>query len=104
MSIPNEYNPVTFHKQMKRLLMETNWVENKDVPIAVLYLILKFTASHGQGLQVRLKCAEYQTLFPFIGYDNVLKRTVRVHIPTSNRELPHGLMILPESEIVTKET
>lgn len=105
MSLPNEFNPVSFHKQIKTLLMETNWVEI-DVPIAVLYLILKYTANHGEGLQVRLKCVKNQnffTLFHFLRYDNVMKRTVRLHIPSTCTLFPHGLMIVSESEIITKE-
>ena len=79
-------NPIVVHKLVKHMLLETQWVP-VNVPLSIVYSILKYANGLGHGLCVVL--------------NSDVSWALKIYIPTSQRTRvqPGAIMIIPESTI-----
>lgn len=99
-------NPVVFQKMAKSWLISGR-LGSKNLPLVIVYLILKYSATAGQGLMVQLK-GDFKLYRPnsvpqyvFVEYQNVFKNTLMLYIPTIHQEngARGNIIIVKDSQV-----
>ena len=100
-------NPIVIHKLAKNWLMSGTF-GCKNLPLIIVFLILKYLKVEGQGSCVYLKMdiarhgLNSTPFYVFMRYSNIVKGTVMLYVPSVNRTLSRVLYI-NDSEIYIDE-
>ena len=100
-------NPIVIHRLAKNWLISGTF-GCKNLPLIIVFLILKYLKVEGQGSCVYLErdigqCGLKPTPFyVFMRYSNVVKGTVMLYVPSVNRKVSRVLYI-NDSEIYIDE-